>query len=195
MKPIYFLCDVETSGLNPQQHHPWQLAYEIWQDGQMLKQCCTWDVDNLGEDFQTQDLGDEPEPSYVSAINSYPLPKSVRFQVEADLEHAGIDRYNPKIKAFFVAKNAIFDWRMLRAWWLKTGDKFFGSWFWYPPLDVEQLAAWHVGIRQARHFMPNFKQGTLAKQLRIDVDETKLHDALYDLGIMRQIIEKLGAKL
>jgi len=39
--------------------------------------------------------------------------------------------------------------------------------------------------------MDDFKQGTVAKALGIEVDDSKLHDASYDLSILIQIFKKL----
>lgn len=37
--------------------------------------------------------------------------------------------------------------------------------------------------------MKDFKQGTVAKTLGIQVDDTKLHDALYDIEICKAIYD------
>lgn len=37
--------------------------------------------------------------------------------------------------------------------------------------------------------MENFKQGTVAKTLGIVVDDTKLHDAMYDIDICKAIYD------
>lgn len=42
--------------------------------------------------------------------------------------------------------------------------------------------------------MENFKQGTVAKHLGINVDETRLHDALYDIRICKAIYDKVCGK-
>ena len=40
--------------------------------------------------------------------------------------------------------------------------------------------------------MTNFQQKTVAKVLGIDVDETKLHDAEYDIDICMQIFDLIS---
>lgn len=42
---------------------------------------------------------------------------------------------------------------------------------------------------EKRAEMENFKQGTVAKALGINVDDSKLHDALYDIEICKQICD------
>lgn len=45
-----------------------------------------------------------------------------------------------------------------------------------------------------RSEMENFKQGTVAKALGIQVDDSKLHDAMYDIAICRAIYDVVCKK-
>ncbi len=96
-----------------------------------------------------------------------------------------ISKFDRHDKAWMVGYNVGFDDSFLRQWFQKAGDKYFGSWFWWPPIDVAVLAA--MKLRDRRADLPDFKQGTVAEALGIEVDKTPLHDALYDIGICRQI--------
>ena len=49
------------------------------------------------------------------------------------------------------------------------------------------LAAEH--LKEARSGMPNFKLGTVARTLGIEVDQTRLHDAIYDTELTYQIYQ------
>jgi DNA polymerase-3 subunit epsilon len=80
---------------------------------------------------------------------------------------------------------ASFDAQFLRGMFLQNNDVYFGSWFWSVPIDVIILA--QNLLIEERSKMENFKQGTVAKYLGIDVDDTKLHDALYDIEICYKI--------
>ena len=75
---------------------------------------------------------------------------------------------------------------------LQNGDKYFGSWFWSNPIDVMVLAT--PFLVDQRNQMPNFKQGTVAKTLGIQVDDNKLHDAMYDIEICKSIYDKVCGK-
>lgn len=97
-----------------------------------------------------------------------------------------INKFDTTDKAWMVGYNVHFDDDMLRSWFQKAGDKYFGSWFWWPPIDVAVIAA--LKLWDSRAEMPDFKQGTVARALGIEVDETRLHDALYDVGICRAIL-------
>ena len=46
-------------------------------------------------------------------------------------------------------------------------------------------------LRNKRSELENFKQSTVAKYLGIEIDESKLHDAEYDIKVCIQIFNKL----
>lgn len=99
-----------------------------------------------------------------------------------------VDKYNRQDKFFLAGyNNASFDNQFLRAWFVQNEDKYFGSWFWSNSIDVMVLATPYLAARRAE--MENFKQGTVAKFLGIDVDSNRLHDALYDIEICKAIFD------
>lgn len=101
-----------------------------------------------------------------------------------------VDKFNKTDKFYAVGYNsASFDNAFFRAFFVQNGDNYFGSWFWSCPIDVMVLAGQH--LMNDRHKMIDFKQGTVAKWLGIEVDESKLHDAEYDINICRQIYKKV----
>ncbi|MEG1554525.1 MAG: 3'-5' exonuclease [Rikenellaceae bacterium] len=99
-----------------------------------------------------------------------------------------VSKYDKKDKFFLAGyNNASFDNQFLRAWFLQNGDKYFGSYFWSNSIDVMVMAT--PFLAAYRPMMENFKQGTVAKALGIEVDDEKLHDALYDIKICRSIYD------
>ena len=82
-----------------------------------------------------------------------------------------------------------FDGQFLRKFWADNNDKYFGSYFWPNTLDVYVLAT--LKLMERRHLMPNFKLHTVAKELGIEVDESQLHDALYDCRLAKQMFDIL----
>lgn len=103
-----------------------------------------------------------------------------------------VDKFNKQDKFHLVGYNsASFDNQFLRAWFVQNLDNYFGSWFWSCPIDAMVLAG--QKLMNERHLMPNFQQGTVAKHLGIEVDESRLHDAVYDVEIMIQIYKKVTA--
>lgn len=97
-----------------------------------------------------------------------------------------INRFDTKDKAFLVGyNNRGFDDAFLRLFFERCGDKFFGSWFWPDSMDVLVLACEYLQTR--RTGMPCFKQWAVAQTLGIPYDKDKLHDAVEDVRITRQI--------
>lgn len=45
-----------------------------------------------------------------------------------------------------------------------------------------------------RSEMENFKQGTVAKALGIQIEDSKLHDAMYDIDVCKAIYDVVSAK-
>lgn len=101
-----------------------------------------------------------------------------------------VDKFNKSDKFFLVGyNNASFDNQFFRAFFVQSGDNYFGSWFWSDTHDAMVLASRY--LMDERHKMANFKQSTVAKQLGIEVDETKLHDAEYDVNLLIKIYKKV----
>ena len=100
-----------------------------------------------------------------------------------------INRYNNKEKFHLIGyNNRFFDDPFFRKWFEDCGDKYFGSYFWSDSIDVLCIASHH--LKDKRHEMENFKLMTVARQMGIEVDESQLHDALYDVKLTREIYER-----
>jgi len=100
------------------------------------------------------------------------------------------DKFDKQDKMFFTGYNARFDYDFMRAWFNKCGDKYFGSWFFFPPIDVMNQAI--IKLIQLRHTLPNFKLKTVTEHFGI-IPTGNLHDALTDIDITKQLFLKLIA--
>lgn len=183
MKVVFF--DLETTGTLVNKHGIHQLSGEIVIDG---------------ETKETFDLRVQPNPKAEivqealdvagvtkEQILAYPPMGEVYKQFSALLDKY-VSKYDKKDKFFLAGyNNASFDNQFLRAWFLQNGDKYFGSYFWSNSIDVMVMAT--PFLAAYRPMMENFKQGTVAKALGIEVDDEKLHDALYDIKICRSIYD------
>ena len=99
-----------------------------------------------------------------------------------------VDKFNKKDKFHLVGyNNASFDNQFFRAFFTQNNDVYFGSWFWADSLDVMVLAANHLRKERAR--LVDFKLKTVAAHLGIEVDESRLHDAEYDIDLTYQIFK------
>jgi DNA polymerase-3 subunit epsilon len=123
----------------------------------------------------------------VEQINSYPQPNEVH-RVLTVLFGKYCDKYNKDDKMFLVGYNARFDYDFMREWFNKLNDKYFGSWFFFPPIDVMQTAIFN--LMHERVFLPNFKQVTVAKHLGIEFGEGGAHDADADIKVTEAILQR-----
>lgn len=109
-----------------------------------------------------------------------PYPKGVdKF---LGLLDAKVNKFDKSDKLFFVGYNTPFDEGFIR----KMIGKYFGSYFWWPSIDVAVLAAHH--LRDKRHTLPNFKLNSVYQFLR-GVEIQDAHDALADIKATKEIYD------
>lgn len=188
MKLIYI--DVETTGIECPESGLLQLAGAIEIDGQMVQEfnyrarpfpadrICEKALEVNGLTREKVDGCDHPGDVFGRFLN---------------ILDRYVDRYDRADKFHFVAYNALFDAGHLRAWFEKNNDVYFGSWFFHPPIDVMELAA--VILMKKRSSLSDFRLVTAARALGIEVDETKLHDAAYDIRLTREMYQVLLEKI
>jgi DNA polymerase-3 subunit epsilon len=181
MKLLFF--DLETTGTNPGKNGIHQISGEIVIDGESKGQF----------DFYVQ-----PNPKALIEEQALAVAGVTREQIMAypsmDVVYRDfismlgkyVDKYNKTDKFFLVGyNNAAFDNQFLRGFFLQNGDQYFGSWFWSNTIDVMVLASARLAERRAE--MENFKLATVAKFLGVSVDDTSLHNALYDINLTKAI--------
>jgi DNA polymerase-3 subunit epsilon len=180
--------DVETTGLNPEQNGIIQISGQIFDDEQLMPVSDFFDfrVRTFPGD-KVVDSALEANGVTLKEIQGYPMPRIVYGQLLA-LFGSVVKKFDRTDKMFFIAYNANFDYQFMRSWFSRAGDNFFGSWFWFPPLDVMTLAG--IALRHRRPELSNFKQATVAAALGIEVDEARLHDARYDIELCMEIYKR-----
>lgn len=185
MKKLFY--DLETTGLHPCQNGIHQISGCIEIDGD-VKEWFNFKVKPFDSDLiddkalETSRVTKEQIMEYESANQVY-----IKF---LGVLNKYVDKFNKKDKFFLIGyNNSKFDDQFLRSWFGKLNDKYFGSWFWPNTVDVMSLASNY--LMSVRENMENFKLMTVSKQLGFSVDETKLHDALYDIELTRNIYIKI----
>jgi DNA polymerase III subunit epsilon len=185
---VYCFLDVETTGVN-------QVKNGIIQIGAVL---CRKEAESL---LLLEEIclnvapfpGDviDPEALAVSGVTEaqiadYPRPEVIHQQL---LEVFGkyCNKFDKKDKMLFLGYNVSFDYGFLRRWFEKLGDKYFGSWFWHPPVDIMSVAMMHLAA--VRHEMVDFKLGTVAARFGITMENA--HNALSDARTTRAIFERV----
>ena len=181
MKILYF--DLETTGVKYWKHGIHQIGGIIEIDGE-VKESFNFFV-------QPHEKAIIEEEALAIAkvqkedIEKYPKQYVIHRELK-DILGKYVDTYDKKDKFFLCGyNNAGFDNDFLRAFFVQCNDKYFGSWFWSSSLDVMVLASNY--LKEKRSEMENFKLHTVAKELGIEVDEAKLHDAKYDIELTRAI--------
>ena len=108
-----------------------------------------------------------------------------------------IDKFDKKDKFIWKGFNSRFDMDMTRALFTKCGDKYFGSWFWFPPADIMGLAM-HL-LQRERGKLIDFKQRTVWEYLHPDLKdkykEEEWHDALFDVDRCMDIETALRSRI
>lgn len=180
---IKIFYDLETTGLKPDRHCIHQMSGLIEIDDEV--------VDSF--DFK---LSPHPKAAIdkialhtskvsLEDIQNYP-DWELAYHGFISILHRYIDKYDTKDKAFLVGfNNRSFDDDFLRKFFELNNDKYYGSWFWSNTIDSMNTATEYLLLRRPR--MINFKLMTVAKELGIEVDESLLHEAGYDVFITRQV--------
>src|ERR1035437_5725104 len=129
----------------------------------------------------------------LEQITAYPEMSIVYKQLTTLLQKY-VDRFSKKDKFFLVGyNNAGFDNNFFRAFFIQNNDNYFGSYFWSSSMDVMVLAA--EFLKHRRHLMADFKLKTVAKEVGLVIDESKLHDAVYDVMLTRDIYKLITEEL
>lgn len=178
MKLFYY--DLETTGVRHWKNGIHQISGAIEIDGEIKEHF----------NFHVQPYKDaliEDEALAVANITKEDLanytPMQEVYKSIIELLSKYVDKFNKSDKFFLVGyNNSSFDNQFFRAFFVQSKDNYFGSWFWSDSHDVMVLASKH--LMSVRHEMPNFKQSTVATKLGIQIDESRLHEAQYDVEIM-----------
>ena len=183
-----FFYDLETTGVKFWKNGIHQISGAITIDGE-IKESFNYKVKPFekalieDEALAVAGVTREDLESYEEMIDVYIKIKSMLGKY--------VDKFNKKDKFHLVGyNNASFDNQFFRAFFTQCGDAYFGSWFWADSLDCYVLAS--NKFRKERSSFVDFKQATVAKRLGIEVDETKLHDAEYDIYLCMEIFKKVS---
>lgn len=122
----------------------------------------------------------------IADLRAYPDPYNA-YKAFVTLLGKYVNKYDKSDKFIFYGWKASFDWDFLWNFFLKAGDKYFGSYFFWPPIDVAALVTEHLG--EERGEIPDFHLDTVAKFLGIEVKEELRHGAAYDIGLTKQVYD------
>lgn len=183
MKTIYF--DVETSGTDDKKNGILQLAGSI-EDAGTDPYCFSFYMKPF-EDQIIEDSALEANGITRAEIESFADPLDCYLQFIKILNKY-VDRFDRTDKFTLIGYNSRFDDGFLREWFKRCHDKYYGSYFFWPAIDVSNMVA--VKYRESRGSFENFKLMTVAKTLGIKVDESMAHNAEYDTLITKDVYLK-----
>ena len=178
-----FFYDLETTGVMHWKNGIHQIAGKIVIDG-VIKEVFDFKVaPNPAAIITPEAL--EVGGVTIEQIQTYPPMREV-YNSLIKMMSKYVDRYSKFDKFHLVGyNNRGFDDNFFRAFFVQNFDNYFGSWFWSDSIDALVLAS--LKLRHQRSKMINFKQSTVATELGMIVDETKLHDAQYDIELLMYI--------
>ena len=178
--------DLETTGTDHKLNGIIQIAGIIEIDGEEKERfnlfCQPFPADKINPEAL------EANGITMKDIESYPGHQAAFLDLKRALCRY-VKPFDKLDKYFFYGYNARFDNDFLRAFFAKHEDKYFGSWFWNPPIDIMSLAIEHLLLE--RSSMINFKLVTVLHEMGIEVDDSKLHDGLYDIELTRTLYQRL----
>lgn len=183
-KRIYL--DTETTGLDPKKNAIIELAAIIEIDGKEVHNF-SWNIK------PTKGKIIDPDALVVTGItkeqiDTFQSSKAIYNQF-VSLMDKYVNKYDSNDKFYFYAYNAPFDRDFVLEWFRDNKNPYLFSYAHWPWISVDVLAA--IYAENQRDKFANFKLGTVAKSLGIEVDEEKLHGGLYDVVLMKQIYEIL----
>lgn len=176
-----FFFDVETTGLKENVCSIHQFSAMIEIDGEI--------VETINLRLRPHDKAKfEDEAVKMSGLTIEEMMQFPPYKEQFKKILAAITKYvSPfeKNKLHLLGfKNASFDDGFLKKLFSLCGEDFW-LYFYASSIDVSCLAADYLEAR--RPFMPSFKLHRVAKTLGIYVDDSKLHDSLYDIELTRKI--------
>lgn len=183
----YFFVDTETTGTEVKVHGLVQLSGLVVIGGDIVDT-----IDLMMHPFREKaySMGAlEVIGKSREEIDAYPDPRTQHAMFLSFLSKH-VDKYDKADKLRFCAYNAAFDGSFVRQWFKDCNDKYFGSHFWYPLVDVAQTA-FEAMTDKERSSLSNFKLATVAKFFGVDVKEDLTHEAMYDTLLAFDLYNKI----
>lgn len=187
----YFYLDLETTGVRHWKNGIHQISGAIEIDGE-IKESFDFRVQPNPKCIIETEALKTSNVTEAQIIAYEPMNKVYNCIIEMLAKY--VDKFNKTDKFFLIGYNvASFDNQFFRAFFIQNSattkdaeyGNYYGSWFWSNTIDVMVLAS--ENLKEIRHTMKDFKLKTVATTLCIPVDERKLHDAVYDIFLTREI--------
>jgi DNA polymerase-3 subunit epsilon len=182
----FLFIDTETTSADKNKCGLWQIGGVVEcgkHFDEFLFECDVFEGDEISEEaLQAGNIS-------LEKLSTLPDPWDA-FKKFQKMLSKYVDKYDKLDKFHVFAYSADFDNTVLRHWFIKNDDSFFGSWFWHPWICIMTLtAAQHITDRKK---FSNFQLKTVAEYLKIDIIGKKdFHNALFDSKVARDIYHKV----
>ena len=184
MSKILWL-DTETTGIDPQKHCLIELAFIVEIDGEVKEEGSILSSPFPGCEIDQEAL--DVQEKTLDEIRAYPNPKEAYGALLSVLSKY-VDRYNINDKFVLAGYFVHFDAGMLRSFFSRNGDQFYGSYFRSVCIDV---ASW-VALETSRYLvLRNYKLASVCQRYQIPI---QAHNALSDIWATRELFQKFTAK-
>ena len=189
MKRVF--VDTETTGLDKKIHGVIQIAALVEINGKVVEKfegkCAPLEDDKV-------DLGAIKVAGYQTEEEVRSLPPSTQLYSDfVNLLARYVDRFDKYDKFHWYGYNANFDFEFVWSWFFKHGDNTFRAFVWTPPICILNLAGFVLETERPR--LSSYTQMSIARHLQIGVEGDRIHDALYDIEVSRNILLELERRL
>lgn len=180
--------DTETTGLNKEKCDIVQVAGIVVIDGKEQERfdlyCQPINYENI------EPVAFEHNGLSIETLKTFPMPQELYTNFIKILDKY-VDRYDRDDKFYLAGHNVQFDLEFIRNFFIKMGNNYFGSYFYYHTIDLLAL----VTILHAAGLfnLSKFKLGDIARYLEIPISG-ELHHAEADIDLTRKCFCKLAAK-
>lgn len=182
-----FWFDVETTDNKTHRGGGiWQIAYIIESNGKVI----------LKKDRRMRVFKNDLVNAQSLEVCGITLKEIMTYQAPSDVFMELLEDIKPYKKLIMGGyNNAIFDNPFFMSWWYKAmneakirGEQML-DYFYFDALDVRVLAL--NKLIKERDGMQYFQQKDVARKLGVNVEESRLHDAIYDVELCMSIYNKL----
>lgn len=183
MKAKIMWLDTETTGVNPDRDDVIQIACLYEEDG-VVKEEREFKLSPFEDTVLTPEIlaFHKKSEEEIRAGGDPPAVGKRRF---CDWLARFVNKYDRQDKLIMAGYNVRFDYNMLYSMFTRLGDKYFGSWFYWPVIDVCGFVALEIakGVR-----LPKYTLSDLARHWNV---ELQAHDALSDIRATREVYKKI----
>jgi len=182
-KVLYFDC--ETTGLSPVNNDIIQLAGLIEFKGVVVDEfnfkIQPFSYENISEKAL------EVSGTTIEVLKTYLEPRKAYQQIINKFSEY-INKFDKEDKFTPVGFNIGFDLEFLNQFFIKNGDKYFGSWCNWRKVDPLAVLYYLDYAKKLNLDLPNFKLETVCQKLGIEI---QAHDAMSDIKATRELSLKL----